>query len=177
LSHNAIYAKKTVEMEDKVWCLLDSKSKYVYDFEIYCGRNDNGVEESKNVVRAEGSVATNVVFNLMNGLEVKGHVVVTDSYFTSVGLYMELVLREIYATRTVRSNRGGVLRPLNNLRNWMDNDQRTLEWRMHSSRRISCVVWKDKCSVLLLPINAVLVQLPCIPLTFIVTIPRRNRVV
>jgi hypothetical protein len=86
LSRNAIYAEKTAEMGIKVWCLSDSKSKYVYDFEIYCGRNDNGANESKNVPCVEESFATNVVLNLMNGLEGRGHVVVINNYFTSVGL-------------------------------------------------------------------------------------------
>ena len=101
LSHNTIYAKKNAEMGIKVWCLLDSKSKYVYDFEIYCGRNDNGADESKNVLCVEESVATKVVLNLVNGLEGKGHVVVIDNYFTGVGLFTELSSHEIYATGTV----------------------------------------------------------------------------
>jgi hypothetical protein len=123
-----------------VWCYLDRKSKHVYDFKVYHGRNGNGADESKNVARVEGSVATNVVFDLVNGLEGRGHVIVTDNYFIGIGLYTELASRDIYATEMVRSNRVDVPRPLNNLRNWRDSDQRTLEWRMHSSRGVSYVL-------------------------------------
>jgi hypothetical protein len=158
----------------KVWCLSDSKSKYVYDFDIYCGRNGNGAEEPGNVAPVEGSVATNVVLDLVNGLEGRGHVVVTDNYFTSVGLFTELASREIYATGTMRSNCVGVPRPFNNLRTWRDSEQGTLDWRTHSSHGISCVVWKDKRPILLLSTSAVPVQLPCIAPTSIATVPRRN---
>jgi hypothetical protein len=57
------------------------------------------------------------VLNLINGLEGKGHVVVTNNYFRSVRLYTELALRDIYAIGTVQSNCVGILKPLNNLRN------------------------------------------------------------
>jgi hypothetical protein len=164
--------KKPQKWGIKVWCLSDTK--YVYDFDIYYGRNGNGAEQPKNVPPTEGSVATNVVLNLVNGLEGRGHVVVTDNYFTSVGLFTEFASGEIYATGTVQSNRVGVPRPFNNLRNWRDSEQGTLDWHTHSSRGISCVVWKDKRPVHLLSTSTVHVQLPCIAPSSIATVPRRN---
>jgi hypothetical protein len=128
----------------------------------------------ENVAPVEGNLATNVMLNLVNGLEGRGHVVVTNNYFTSVGLFTELASREIYATGTMRSNHVGVPRPLSNLRYWRDSKQGTLEWHIHSSRGISYVVWKDKQPVLLLSTSVVPVQLPCIAPTSIATVPRRN---
>jgi hypothetical protein len=95
--------------------------KYAYDFEIYCGRNGNGAYEPRKCCTC-GSVATDVVLNLVNVLEGKRHVVVTVNYFTSDGLYMGLASREIYSIGIVQSNCVGVPRPLNNLRNWRESD-------------------------------------------------------
>jgi hypothetical protein len=88
----------------KVWCLVESKSKFVYNFEIYCGKNANGPEGQALARVGEGNMACNVVLGLMEGLEGKGHVLVTDNYFSSIGLFTELANREIYATGTMRSN-------------------------------------------------------------------------
>jgi hypothetical protein len=65
----------------KVWCLSDSKSKYVYDFDIYCDKNNDVVAEDANALGVEASVATKMVLDLLSGLEGKGHVVVIDNYF------------------------------------------------------------------------------------------------
>jgi hypothetical protein len=42
---------------------------------------------------------------------------------------------------------------------------------MHESRGISCVMWKDKCPVLLLSTHATLIGYPCMPID---EVPRRN---
>jgi hypothetical protein len=34
---------------------------------------------------------------------------------------------------------------------------------MHASRGLSCIMWKDKCPVLLISIHALLVGFPCMP--------------
>jgi hypothetical protein len=66
----------------KVWCLVDSTSKYVYDFEVYYGWNDaQTVLEPPGV---EGGLDTHVVLRLVEGLQGKGHVLTTDNYFSSV---------------------------------------------------------------------------------------------
>ena len=42
--------------------------------------------------------------SLLDGLHRKRHVVVTDNYFSSVGLFIELANLEIYATNTMKAN-------------------------------------------------------------------------
>jgi hypothetical protein len=111
---------------------------------------------------------------LMVGLQRKDHVLVCDNYFTSIGLLLELYSRDIYATRTMRSNRMGLPSDLTNLSNWNRVDQGTLEWRMHTSNNIACVMWKDKRPVLLISTHAIPVQAPCIHLKLLTTVPRRN---
>lgn len=154
---------------------MDSKSKYIYDFEIYYGINGNGADEPKNVPCVERSVATNVMLNLVNGHEGSGNGVFIDNYFISVGLFTELASLEIYAIGTVQSNCVGVSRQLNNLRNWEDSEERTLEWCTHSSCGLSYEIWKDKRMVLLLSTSAIPAQLPCIHPASTVTVLRRNK--
>jgi hypothetical protein len=102
----------------KVWCLADSKSKFVYDFEIYCGKNADGPERQAPTRVGEGNMARNVVLGLMEGLKGNSHVLVTDNYFSSIGLFIELANRRIYATGTMRSNCVGLPSDLKNVRLW-----------------------------------------------------------
>jgi hypothetical protein len=73
----------------KIWCLADAVSKYVYNFSVYCGKIITG-NTAEMAPRIHGGLAHNVVMGLMEGLENKGHVVVVDNYFSSVGLFEEL---------------------------------------------------------------------------------------
>jgi hypothetical protein len=157
-----------------VWCLADSKSKFVYNFEIYCGKNPNGPEGQAPTRVGEGNMARNVVLGLMEGLEGKGHVLVTDNYFSSIGLFTELANRDIYATGTMRSNRVGLPSEFKNLHMWDRSIQGTLEWKMHASKGVASVMWKDKRPVILISTHAVPVQPPCTHPDLLVKVPRRN---
>ena len=131
----------------KVWCFADAASKFVWNFSIYCGKSNN-----KGVVppmaRGEPTLAHNVVLKLAEGLENKGHVIVMDNFFSSVGLFMDLKARGIYATCTMRSNRIGLPLELKNSRRFRRAPQGTLDWCMHESWGICCVLWKDKEPIL-----------------------------
>jgi hypothetical protein len=63
---------------------------------------------------------------------------------------------------------------LSNLRMWNGVEQGTLEWRMHNSNKIACVMWKDKRPVLLISTHAIPIQAPCIHPKFLTSVPRRN---
>jgi hypothetical protein len=158
----------------KVWCLADSKSKFVYNFEIFYSKNANGPEGQAPARIGEGNMARNVVLGLMEGLKEKGHVLVTDNYFSSSGLFTELANREIYAMGTMHSNRVGLPSDLKNLRTWERSVQGTLEWKMHASKGLTCVMWKDKRPVILISTHLVPVQPPCIHLDLLAKVPRRN---
>jgi hypothetical protein len=97
----------------KVWCLVDSVTKYVYNFEIYCGRNGDDVEQAR-VARSESRQAHEVVLGLLGDLHNKNHVMVCDNFFSRVGLFMELKDVGIYAMGTMRANRVGLPLELKN---------------------------------------------------------------
>jgi hypothetical protein len=88
----------------------------------------------------EAAVAYNVVMKLLRGLEEKGHCVVMDNYFCSIPLFEELVRKGIYATGIVRSNHIGLPQHLKNTKFWKRCEQGHIEWAMHESRTISCVM-------------------------------------
>jgi hypothetical protein len=51
--------------------------------------------------RGEPRLAHNVVMDIVDGLDGKGHVVLMDNYFSSVGLFTRVVTRMITNGRTM----------------------------------------------------------------------------
>jgi hypothetical protein len=98
----------------------------------------------------EGNQVEAVVLNMIDGMENKRHVVVIDNYFTSVGLFKKLFNKGIYETRTFRNNYIGLLLQLSETKEFNKNIQGTLDWRMHDSRELNCIAWKNKISIFLL---------------------------
>ena len=147
--------------------------KYVWNFEIYCGKTQV-VEEERRIARGEPKLARNVVVNLTSEIGGRGHVIVMDNFFTSVGLFRDLLSKSIYATGTMRSNRIGVPIVLRNTKACKWEEQGWMDWRMHESRTMSSVVWKDKKPVLLLFTHA---QPTISPGLHVPTVPRRNRAI
>jgi hypothetical protein len=98
--------KKPKKWRIKFWVLADSVSKFIFCFEIYCGKNME-VDVTVPIPCEETSTAYGVVMNLLRGLEDKGHCVVMDNYFCSIPSFEDLVRKGIYATGTVCSNRIG----------------------------------------------------------------------
>ena len=89
------YMPKNVKNgESKLWCFVDTKSKFVHNFNIYCGQN--GLRDGKRNI--DGQVARtgkpkfahNVVMKLIEGNEGKGHCIVMDNFFSSIGHFEDL---------------------------------------------------------------------------------------
>jgi hypothetical protein len=109
--------KKPEKWGIKFWVLADSTSKFIYCFEVYCGKNLEA-EVRFEVPRGKGGAAYGVVMRLVQGLEGKGHCVVMDNFFCLVPLFRDLALKGKYATGTVRSNRIGIPSHLKNTKSW-----------------------------------------------------------
>jgi hypothetical protein len=154
--------KKPEKWEIKFWILANLVSKFIFYFEIYCGKNMEA-DVTMEFPCGEAGAAYGVVMKLLRGLEDKGHCVVMDNYFCSIPLFEELVRKGIYATGTVRTNRIRLPQHLKNTKSWKRCEQGHIEWAMHESRSISCVMWKDKCPVLLISIHANSIGFPCVP--------------
>jgi hypothetical protein len=154
----------------KVWCIVDVVSKYVYDFAVYCGKSTEAVLQPPG--RGEPKLAHNVVLNMVDDLDGKGHVVLMDNYFSSIGLFTEMASRGIYATGTMRSNRIGIPENFKDTKSFNRMaTQGDLDWHMHESRGIGYVLWKDKCPVPLISTHAQPTGFPCQPVD---VVPHRN---
>ena len=122
--------KKPQKWSLKVWCLVDSKSQYVYGFDIYARKNGENMKPSRRIPE-EPQLAYLIETRLIDGNNGKGHVVVMDNNFSSVGLFEELARNGTYCTGTLRMNRIGTLRILKNTKELKCSPQGTLVWRMH----------------------------------------------
>ena len=92
----------------------------------------------------------NVVHRLLVGLENRGHMVVLDNFFSSISLFVDLLGKGTYTTRTVRANRIGLPTALAKKSLYAKCTQGHLEWRMYKSQKISVIVWVDKKSVIVM---------------------------
>jgi hypothetical protein len=108
LSNSAIFTNEAREMGHQ------SITKYVYEFDVYMGKN-NVATEGPTLPRRGGNLAQGMVLKLMDGLGNEGQTIVVDNYFTSIELFQKLHVGGIYATGTIRSNRIGLPEILANI--------------------------------------------------------------
>ena len=85
---------KPIRFGFKLFTLAESKSGYIWNFEVYTGRKGE----------AEQNQTKNVVVRLMSPLEDKGYRLFTDNFYTSPDLFFTLRERCIQACGTVRPN-------------------------------------------------------------------------
>jgi hypothetical protein len=91
--------KRLEKWEIKFCIFADSVSKFIYCFEIYCGKIIEAEVRILVFCEVEG-IAYSVVINLLHNLEEKGHCIVMDNILCSVSLFKDLS-KGIYATSTV----------------------------------------------------------------------------
>ncbi|XP_043464114.1 piggyBac transposable element-derived protein 4-like [Leptopilina heterotoma] len=89
---------KPIKRGYKVWCLADSVTGFVSNFEIYTGKSEN-----KN---SNDTFGERVVLNLTEFDT--GTLVAFDNFFTSVKLVSSLHEKGIFSVGTVRANRIGL---------------------------------------------------------------------
>lgn len=116
--------------------------RYVSNIIVYLGANN---------ARAEGdSVGKDAVLTAIRGLEGHGHVIITNNFFTSPRLFMELLQRGFWATGTCHKTRKGFPVSLAGFPNTQLPDRGHLVIKMHRSRRIAAICWMDAKPVFLL---------------------------
>lgn len=142
----------------KVWSLDDAVVKYLWNFEVYCGKEGEPIDYdfkrqgepiisiSSSSGKGMGLQGALVVKNLMQSLHGRGYIVTVDNFFTSVPLFMDLLENGIMATGTLRSDGKYVPRDMWAKENLKNKVMGWCDWRMHSSGKICCMVWKDSSS-------------------------------
>jgi len=76
---------------------------------------------------------------------------VTDNYFTSMKLIVDLVVLGTYACRMVVSNQVRLPKVMANKQAFAREPQGTVTWQIHINNKLSCMLWVDKKPVFLLP--------------------------
>ena len=130
---------KPVRFGIKVWLLASSKSRFVWQMEVYFGEGTGA---------GPHGLGYHVVKRMVKGLENWGHCLVIDNFFASVNLFEELMCKGMWATGTVRRTSknlpGGLYRePDSTIRGSM------VIWN-HIHRQMGVVSWQDKKLVTLL---------------------------
>jgi hypothetical protein len=75
--------------------------------------------------RGKAKFAHEVVLNFVSGLEGKDHLLLMDNYFSSIGLFQDLLRKCIYATSMMRTNRIGLPMVLKNTKAFKRSSQGT----------------------------------------------------
>jgi hypothetical protein len=109
---------------------------------VYLGAGD--IREEDDLVGADA------VLQAVRGLEGRGHMIITDNFFSSVKLFMSLLERGFYATGTMKKGSKGFLGSLAGFLKQHLPPRGTLAVKMHRSQKIVAVVWIDSKPVWLL---------------------------
>lgn len=80
----------------KVWCICESTSGYMLNFDVYCGKGDG---------HPELGLGEKVVVQLSQHYLDGGYCLFFDNYFSSVKLAEELLKRNTFMCATTRPNR------------------------------------------------------------------------
>lgn len=87
---------KPIKRGTKIWCIGDSSTGYLYDFQIYVGKQGKIIEVG---------LGGRVVLDLVGKLENRTHILYIDSFFTSIPIAQQLERMGVYTCATIRSNR------------------------------------------------------------------------
>ena len=127
---------KTIKRGYKVWCLADSESGYILNFDIYTG---------KSATTVDGTLGERVVVNLSTVLKDEQFLLAFDNFFTSYKLMTGLLSKGIHACGTVRANRRGLPEMLKT------NDKLQRGHHLYSVRgSVAATKWQDNKPVSML---------------------------
>ena len=125
---------KPVEYGIKVWCAANSQSRYIWNLQVYLGAQGGKVEPD---------LGMRVVLELTENLSHRGHIIVTDNFFTSPRLLDTLLSRGFWGTGTVKRGRVGMPPILKQYAADFELTQGTLLTKMHRSKQMAAIVWQD----------------------------------
>jgi hypothetical protein len=129
---------KTSDTGIKVWMLVECSTGYVFNFEIYEGKGEEGPETGQS---------QRVVNHLVKPLdEQRWHVICADGFFSSVELYDSLHQRGFYAVGTTRNWLTGFPKSLLFTNTKLKSGQSLFRQRGD----LVCVSWMDQKPVNLL---------------------------
>lgn len=135
---------KPVKYGIKIWCVCSSKSRYVWNINVYLGKDGE-----KSVI----GTGHDVVLALIQGLEHRRYVCMMDNYFSGVQLFDTLLKHGFYAIGTICVDRVGLPSSMEGHTKSEKVQYGTLFWNMHRSRRMAAICWYDNRPLYLLSIH------------------------
>jgi len=91
---------KPIKRGYKVWCLCDPITDYLFNYQIYLGKEDTSGKET--------SLGERVVFDLISSQNFQGKHLYFDNFLNSLKLLEKLKLQNIKACGTIRPDRAGI---------------------------------------------------------------------
>ena len=136
LSFKQYIKNKAIRWGIKLWVLCEAKTGYVYNFDVYLGKEERNVEH--NLTRR-------VVKQLVTLIENKYHHLYMDNFYCDPYLFME-VEEKILACGTIRANRKGFPKDII-LTSAMEKrmNRGDYVWRSHGS--LIAMAWYDQHTV------------------------------
>ena len=126
---------KPIHWGIKLYELCDSETAYLSRFEVYLGKGRE--EQEVSDIGKSGAVVARLTQDLWG----KGHDLYIDNWYTSVALCMYLQERGMFVCGTVRSNRKGYPKELNDLKASKMGPRGSCEIRSYNG--IAALAWKD----------------------------------
>ena len=120
----------------KVFVLADGSNGYVFRFQIYTGKNSS-------LSNNEVGLCTNVVLELISGLENMHPKLFVDNYYTSPTLFIKLYMKGVNACGTARAGRKFFPADLK-ITNAESRHYSRGHYDYRSSGPMAAYVWKDK---------------------------------
>lgn len=118
----------------KIWCVCESKSGYLLNFDVYTGKSDNS---------STTRLGATVVKHLSTSYHNMGHVLFVDNYFSDVQLAKDLLSCDTYVCATTRIDRKGFPNEIKKVKLDRRGDYRSVI----VDHKVQAVVWKDKKNV------------------------------
>jgi hypothetical protein len=164
--------RKPIRFGLKVWAAANTLSKYLWNFEVYCGKSRNlhdneGMQNSSDNdgntledVMAEkagsrtGFNGRNVAKDLLKDSGGRGHIVTLNNYFTLVPFFLDLLETKTMATGTLRVNRKYMPKSLFARKTTKNKNIGWINYRMHDEGHVCYAVWKNKKPVIMLSTHA-----------------------
>ncbi|CAK1584920.1 unnamed protein product [Parnassius mnemosyne] len=132
--------KKPIKRSFKIWASCDAKTGFLYQFEIYTGKDDSTENEG---------LGYNVVMRVCNNVP-SNTLVAFDNFFTGCNLMEDLFDKNTYAVGTVRSNRKDLPDVLKNKKQPKAMKLAKHEFVSVTAEPITAIKWMDTKEVTVL---------------------------
>lgn len=143
LSFKQYNRNKRARFGIKLFVLAESKTGYVYNIIVYCGKEGIGSDGGGNK-KKEHRIAENIVLRIVDKLSGKGRKLFVDNWYSSVDLFLKLVNeKNTNVCGTVRSNR-------KNIPKFQTKKMKKGDMKSFHTSQLSFTVWKDKRVVTML---------------------------